>query len=71
MGNDGDIINLLDPDGTGTGDDWALDSVTGDFATYVFGAGTATAIIEVGTVGDASIDVMIDGVLDYTNGAEV
>ena len=41
MGNDGDIINLLDQDGAG-GDEWVRTDVTDDFATYVYGANLAT-----------------------------
>ena len=62
QGNEGDVVNLLDSDATNS---WFYQSTTGDFATYTWGANAgsvlATVHIEVGTIGDSSIDVQING----------
>jgi hypothetical protein len=62
QGNEGDVVNLLDADGA---NDWFYLGTSGDFATYTWGANAgdvqATVHIEVGIVGDSSIDVQING----------
>ncbi|MEO3429576.1 hypothetical protein AAFN88_11995 [Pelagibius sp. CAU 1746] len=75
QGNEGDIINLVDTDGgDGSGNDWHFQSIVGDFAEYTWGATSdpgdtlATVYIEVGTIGDSSIDVQIDDIAVLTDG---
>jgi hypothetical protein len=76
QGNEGDVVNLLDTDGgVGSGNDWFYQGTAGDFATYTWGANVgdaqATVHIEVGIVGDSSIDVQIAGTTVLEDGTVV
>src|SRR3546814_6738215 len=71
QGNEGDVVNLLDTDGAGD-NAWTSQGTTGDFATYNWSGGagsSATVHIEVGIVGDSSIDVQIGGTAVLEDGS--